>query len=125
MSPSLQQQQVIAALELTPAQRQALELQLSVYADVLQDFELLESALDREQAAVGKILADAGVKSYDSEHFIAYWTRDGKTRKLITEKLIAQGVTKAQIEAATVEKPKKDSFTIRARAAKAGNRDDA
>lgn len=110
-----QQQQQKVLDELTPGQRLRVEVLLSVYADILKDFEVVEFALDRESATLGKILADAGIKSTETADFVAYWTRGATTKKTDHAKLIAQGVTKAQIEAATIEKPRKDSFTIRAK----------
>ena len=112
MSPSLQQQQAVEQ-QLTPAQRQRFDILLSVYTDIRADYEPVKAQLDVQQAVIAQFLADCGVKGQDCEEYIMYWTRGSTTSKLMVEKLIAQGVTKAQIAAATVTKPKKDSFTIR------------
>lgn len=114
MNLALQQQEKqITELALTPALRVQLEACLSTYAAITTDLDLLEEQAGVEKSKIGKILADYGVDKVKADEFSLCWVRGSTTKKLDLQKLIAQGVTLAQIEAATTERPKKDYFQIR------------
>lgn len=104
----------VAELELTVEGRQRLEAALSTYTMLKEDLDLLTEQADIEKSKIGKALADAGIDNSRSEKFALIWVRGSQTTKLDPKKLIAQGVTTAMIENATVSTPRKDYFQIRA-----------
>lgn len=108
-----QVQKDLDALELKPGLREQLEASLSTYADLKFDLDALEHLAGIERLTLGKLLEEAGIDKAKVDQFNLCWVRGGTTSSLDTKKLIAQGVTMAQIEAATITKPKKDYFQIR------------
>lgn len=114
MSPSLQQtEKTLAEIQLSDEIRARLDAYLSTYQDLNEQLAMIQDALGIEKSKIGKILADHGYNNVNTETFSLYWTRGSHSSSLNKQKLIAQGVTLAQIEAATVSRPKKDFFTIR------------
>jgi len=106
--------QPLTDFKLAPKIVAKIESQLDLYTAIKADFDILKRQLQDEHDELGRLLAEEGISNARSmTGAILYWTRGGVTRKLDLTKLVAQGVTTAQIEAATVEKPRKDSFTIR------------
>lgn len=124
--PSLEQiQQQVASLNLKPEVAQHLAALLSTYVELKFDCDALTHQMDIERMAIGHILDEHGVDKAKIEGFGLEWHRGETTKKLDAMKLIAQGVTMAQIEAATTEKPKKDYFKINPpRSAKAESDED-
>lgn len=92
-----------------------LEASLSTYGELAVNAELLAEQMETEKAKIGQVLADAGIDKDATEHFSLCWIRDAKVKKLDPTKLIAQGVTMAQIDKATVETSKKPYFQIRSK----------
>ncbi len=103
----------LAELELSPTIRRTLEACLSTYATLTADAKLLQEQADLEKSKIGKLLADHGYDRVKTDEFSLTWVRGSTTSKLEPNKLIAQGVTLAQLDAATVTKPRKDYFQIR------------
>lgn len=104
----------LAELDLAPRVVATIEARLSTYALLKSDLDVLKRQVDAEHDEIGRMFAEEGVTNARSATgAVLYWTRGARTRRLDLTKLIAQGVTTAQIEAATVDKPKKDAFTIR------------
>ncbi len=112
MSPSLLQEQV-AALDLTPSVRAHLVALLATYTEIKFDSDALLHQLAIEASAIGCILEEAGIAKTKIEGLSLIWHRGETTSTLDKTKLLAQGVTLAQIEAATTTKPKKIYFQIR------------
>lgn len=109
---------------LSQNQKTELELRPEVQARLnamLDTYFAVKSQLEQEKAAIEAYCAEEGVEKAKLEEASVYFSRGGTSTKLHKEKLIAQGVTLAQIEAATVTKPKKDSFTIRGKSEKAAD----
>lgn len=105
----------IAELQLTTSQRQYLEAALSTYADLKVDFENISHLMDIEKLTIGGILEEAGVNKTCTEYFSLCWVRGATNSKLDPQKLIASGVSLAQIEAATVTRLRKPYFSIRSK----------
>lgn len=101
--------------ELSQTQREHLEASLSTYAELKFDFDALAHLMEIEKVTIGAILEDEGVAKCSTPEFSLCWVRDSTTKKLDPKKLLAQGVTLAQIDAATVESPRKPYFQIRAK----------
>ena len=106
--------QPLADLGLAPKTVAIIEARLSTYANLKTDLDMLQRQVEAERDEIGRMLEESGVMNARSANGTSlYWVRGARNRKLDLTKLIAQGVTTAQIEAATVDKPKKDAFTIR------------
>lgn len=122
MSISLQQiEKTVAELELTPTQREYLEASLGTYADLKVDVENLTHLMDIEKQTIGQVLSEAGVDKARTDDFTMCWVRGSVSSTLDKKALLAAGVSLAQIEAATVTRPKKDYFQIRAKTTTGGN----
>lgn len=125
MSPSLTQDvRTVADLNISPSVREHLTALLSVYADLKFDLDAIQHQLDIEKMAIGHILEEQGIHTLKDGTFALTWVRGSMTSKLDPKKLIAMGVTTAQLDAATVIRPRRDYFQIRDTNAK-GDRDDA
>jgi len=89
--------------QIAPAVRQRLEVWLSVYNDLKEQIALLEAQADAEKAAMGTLLEDAGIDKANIDGQPLAWIRDAKNPgRLDKVKLMAQGATQKQIDAATV-----------------------
>ena len=116
--PKLATEQTI---QIAPELQLELEAKLSTIELLLTDLDALQEQIDAEYKKFGAELDLHDLTKFKASNGTsAYWNRGGVSSRLVKEKLIAQGVTLAQIEAATVTKPKRDSFTIR-RAKDKGN----
>lgn len=106
-----------AELELRPEVRQRLETVLSVYADLQEQIAELTRQADLERSKLGKLLNDHGYDKVATDTHALTWIRGAKmAARLDKTKLLAQGVTPKQIDAATVPGgTKKDYFQIRAK----------
>ncbi len=116
MSPNVSQttqERAVAELGLAPAVKEHLDALLATYGELSFDIDLLSHQRDIERLAIGNILEEAGVDKAKAADFSLCWVRGATTSKLDKTKLLAQGVTMAQIEAATTTKPKKVYFMIR------------
>lgn len=89
-----------------PKLRKRLVLGFKVYAGLKAELDALQAACDTAKAEIEACRVLVGVNSVAVDGFKA--TRvEGTTSRLDYKKLKAQGVTDAQIEAATVVTPKK------------------
>jgi hypothetical protein len=93
-------------VELKPALRRKLLTELEAYADLQMQEKLIRSAMDEHKAEITKLREMTGENSLSLEGFKTTWVT-GTTSSLDKKKLIALGVTMAQIEEATVTKPRR------------------
>jgi hypothetical protein len=107
-----QLQQEVDALEVSPAVKEQLLAALATYANLKFDVDLLAHQMDIEKMTIGKILEEQDIESLKLDEFSCKWHRGETVKTLDRTKLIAMGITPAQIEAATVETPKKEYFQI-------------
>lgn len=112
MIKQLQLDREVAALNLSPMQKEYLSAALSTYANLKFDVDALTHQMEIEKLTIGKVLEEAGIDKAALDEFNLCWVRGATTSKLDIKKLIAQGVTMAQIEMATTVKPKKVHFRI-------------
>lgn len=91
---------------LKPVVAKKLRTELKAYQEIVEQIKALEQAKDAHKTAIGKIRASTGHGSIAIDGFKVTEV-PGVSSKLDPEKLIAQGVTTAQIEAATVTTPKR------------------
>lgn len=107
-----------AVPQLEPELQQQLEASLAMYA-------MHKAAMEAERATIDAIMAEAGVKKAATDDFLVTYSDGGTSNRLDKKKLIAQGVTQLQIDAATTKSPKKPYTTIRKKGEKAeGDGDD-
>ncbi len=91
---------------LKPTVRRQLLTELKTYAELKSQAKALEQAMEMHKAKIGAIRAETGETAIEIEGFkITYVT--GERKILNKELLLQQGVTMAQIEAATETKPNK------------------
>lgn len=99
-------------LNLTPQLRTKLQNRLQTVAKLRAQIETLADQLTLAEADVEDARALAGFKSGDFPGYGKITRVDGLTSKSMTRKaLLAEGVTLAQMAAATKEKPKK-AYTL-------------
>lgn len=91
---------------LKPYVAKKLLTELKAYQEIVEQIKALEAAKDTHKATIGKIRESTGHTSIAIEGYKVTEVR-GVSSKLDQKKLIAQGVTMAMIEAATVTSPKK------------------
>lgn len=127
MSPTFSQEQqpkTVAELQLRPDVRAQLEAMISTWQELKFQEKLIAEQAGVEQSKIGKILADHGYDRVKIDDVNLEWHRGERTpKKLDVMTLLAQGVTQAQIEAATLDKPKKDYFKMYERTSKSENTD--
>ena len=96
-------------IELTEQQRAELVLNLSTYGKLLTQMDDLQADIEAQKAELNRLRDALGTNSIGIEKLgRVTLVTGGTTKRLMRKKLLANGVTLAQLEAATVEKPKKD-----------------
>jgi hypothetical protein len=98
-------------VKLAPGVRRKLLTELKAYAGLKTELKALEAKVDARKAIIASIREDIGEQSIGIEGFQVTLVA-GVRSKLMPEKLIALGVTTAQIEMATVTKPNKPYVKI-------------
>lgn len=93
-------------VELKPSVRRKLLAELRAYASLKEQRDALSEQMDTKKVAIGAIREATGEQSIALEGFKVTEVR-GVSSKLDKKKLLLQGVTMAQIEAATTTSPKK------------------
>lgn len=109
MSPALATKVEATTTEevtLKPVVAKKLRTELNAYQEIKEQIKVLTAAADAHKATIGKLRESTGHGSITFEGFKITEVH-GVQIKLDQKKLIAQGVTTAQIEAATVTTPKK------------------
>jgi dynactin complex subunit len=117
-----------ADIVIEPRVRARIETKLREYGKLEQQIDKLNEELEVLKADLVDLREITGYKALDLPGFGKITLVDGGTTKsLDKKKLLAQGVTMAQLEMATVEKPKKGHTLITPATAapkKAYNRED-
>lgn len=111
-------------IKLAPAIKRKLLTELKAYEALKLQIKALEHAADKRKATIGKLRDETGEQSLSIDGFTTTLV-SGVRESLDKQKLIAQGVTTAQIEAATVLKPIECYEKITLPGAKRGVDDDA
>jgi hypothetical protein len=93
-------------IELKTTTRNDLLLELRAYAELKREQTAIQKAMDGHRDNIGKLREETGEQSISLNGFIVTEIR-GTITTLDKKKLIAQGVTVAQIEAATITRPKR------------------
>lgn len=93
-------------ITIKPTVRKKLLTALRTYAELRVDLKAIEAAMDKQKGTIGAIREEIGEQSLGLEGFTVTLVA-GVRSTLDKAKLIAQGVTVAQIEAATTTKPTK------------------
>lgn len=93
-------------IELKTTTRNDLLLELRAYAELKREQTAIQKAMDGHRDSIGKLREETGEQSISLNGFIVTEIR-GTITTLDKKKLIAQGVTVAQIEAATITRPKR------------------
>src|ERR1035437_3365323 len=93
-------------IKLAPGVRRKLLTELKAYASIKAEIAVLEAKKEARKAVIAGIREDVGEQSIGIEGFLVTLVA-GVRSKLVPAKLIAQGVTVAMIEAATVVRPNK------------------
>lgn len=91
-------------ITIKPALRTKLLKEFRLYAALRDQLKAIESAMDKHKANIGKIRDETGEQSLNVDGFKVTLVAPIRS-SLDKAKLIAQGVTIAQIENATVHKP--------------------
>lgn len=91
-------------VKLKPAVRARLVKSLRVYADLRDQLKVIEAAMDKHKAEIGKIRDEAGVTALAIEGFKVTQVSNLRTT-LDKKKLIEMGVTTEMLEEATTTKP--------------------
>ena len=89
---------------LKPTLKRKLQAELRAYMELRQQAKVLEHAMAKHKDVVEQIRAETGESHLDFEGFKIARVATIQAR-LVKEKLLAQGVSMAQIEAATEHKP--------------------
>lgn len=106
-APTIQVQATTThTIKLQPTLKRKLLTELRAYAELDQQVKAIKHARDKHKDAVRTLRESTGEGSLTIEGF-RITDVTGVSSTLDKKKLIAQGVTLAQIEAATVTKPKK------------------
>lgn len=85
---------------------------LNTYTELKTQLDAIQTTIDAEKAVIKLILEDAGVDSVKAGGYSLSIVK-GTSSTLDKRKLMAQGVTVAQLEAATTVRPKKEYLSIR------------
>ena len=105
-------------LDLSPELQQRLHAAITQYVGLAEQIDLLEELADAEKAVVMALLEEAGADKL--QHSGAYLNViRGTDSRLNKKKLVALGVTEAQIAMATTTKPKRPYVTIETEAQRA------
>jgi len=89
-------------VKLTPALRRKLLSELRLYAELKLQMDVLKHGMEKAKAKVEGVLGEAGESNLAIEGFKTALICAKGSSKLDPQKLIALGVTTAQIEQATV-----------------------
>lgn len=100
------QQTVDQQPELAPELRETLQTALNSYLAYQEQIKMLKALQDDAGKDLQAVLEDAGVGSYKVPEATITIIR-GTNSRLDKKKLYAQGITVAQVEAATTRTPKK------------------
>lgn len=98
-------------VQLAPEVGARLAASLDTYHELVTEKKILEAAIEVEKAAIGAVVLATGYEALGIANSRITYVR-GVTTTLDKGKLIAQGVTLAQIEMATTTKPKKPYWKI-------------
>jgi len=98
-------------VQLSPEVGAHLAAQLDTYHELCFQRKVLDAQIETEKEAIGATVLATGYEKLGIAKSIVTLVR-GVTSKLDMAKLFAQGVTGAQVEAATVTKPKKPYWKI-------------
>lgn len=109
---------VAPVLELSPELQQRLHSAITQYVGLTEQIDLLEELADAEKATVMALLEKAGTDKLQHSGAFLNVIR-GTDSRLNKKKLIALGVTEAQIAMATTTKPKRAYVTIETEAQRA------
>lgn len=96
---------------LNPEVGQHLAAQLDTYHELVTQRKILDAAIETEKEAIGAAVLATGYEKLGIASSVVTLVR-GVTTSLDKQKLIAGGVTLAQLEAATTTKPKKPYWKI-------------
>lgn len=99
-------------IEIAPELQARLSALLCTYAHLKIQLEAVQTQVDIEKAALKQILEEIGTDSVASDGYHLNIIK-GTTSTLNKLKLLAEGVTLAMLEAATVTRPKKPYLSIR------------
>jgi len=99
-------------VQLTVQQQTTLRRQFKQYAELKDQFDDLKVLMEEQKDAIDAIRQELGEKSIGFDGYRITEVDGGTTRTLDQKRLLAQGITLAQIEMATVETPKKGSIKI-------------
>ena len=91
-------------LVLKPTVRRKLLTELKTYQELKGQLDAIKSAMDKHKGVIGKLREETGEQSIKIDGFSVTLVAPVRST-LDKQKLIAQGVTMAQIEAATIVKP--------------------
>ena len=91
-------------LVLKPTVRRKLLTELKTYQELKGQLDAIKSAMDKHKGVIGKLREETGEQSIKIDGFSVTLVAPVRST-LDKQKLIAQGVTMAQIDAATVVKP--------------------
>lgn len=108
---------------LTPIQQARLHASMSQIAGLKDQIALLDEAITEEKVKLTALLAEASAEKLTAAGYTVRIVR-GVSTSLDKKKLIAQGITVAQIEAATTHRPKKPYLDVRRVGEKASGADD-
>lgn len=84
-----------------------LEALMQNYAVLEDEAALISEQMDEEKKTITAIMEDAGVTTLRVDNRPVCLVKGATSSKLSKPKLLAQGITMAQIEAATTRSPKK------------------
>jgi hypothetical protein len=96
---------------LTPEVGARLVATLDTYHELVMQRKILEAQIETEKAMIGEIVFATGYEALGIANSKITYVR-GVTTTLDQKKLIADGVTLAQLAAATTTKPKKPYWKI-------------
>lgn len=101
---------------LAPGVSAHLAAQLDTYHELVAQRKVLDAVIDQEKDAIGATVLATGYEKLGIASSIITFVR-GVSTTLDKQKLIASGVTLAQLEAATTTKPNKPYWKISGEAA--------
>lgn len=112
--PSLsQEQQLSVAPEIQPQLRTKIQNRLLAYAKADAAYEKAKDELDKLHGDLVDLLAVSGEKELNFPGYGKLQDVDGgMTKSLDRKKLLAMGVTEAQLRDATTEKPRKGHVLV-------------
>lgn len=99
-------------VELAPALKRKLLMNLNTYADLKSQADELKEEMAAVAAVIEDLRVEADAKSIRVDDYLVTLVDGGTTTKYDDRKLLAAGLTPAQLESCKVTKPKKGHTKI-------------